>query len=634
MLRLFHKYQRSLVVSLIMVLLCLGMIGFGVEFIRSPEERAAITVGEIKISDAQFDRARENYQDRLRAQFGKQYAEAMKALRINVEQQTIDQLIAQTLISKSAKELGLAGGTEALQSEIKQRVGGSYSRAAYQTLLRQVGMSSDQYEAEVRDELAQRLLITLLTDFSQPSRYEIERSLELKGKRYTVNYLEIDPEKVKSRVATPSEEELQKYYSENPADYTIPPRASYDFLIFRSTDFENSIEPTDDEIETYLENHREDYSVPEQAKVRHIQINFPESSDPAQMSATRETALKALERAQAGDDFGALALEYSNDLTSKITGGGLGWVKAGTYGDDFDKVVFGSADTGVLELVESDSGFHIVSVDERIERGLKPVAEVRDEIVAAIRTREAPAHASERANSLLDQWLGSNTPLAEFAKTKQLNIATATDLTASSDPATELAGLSKAVLDFPEDDRRVIELDNVSVLVQIKEFKEPQVSPFNEVKVIVAENYKITKGRALAKELAQSVLDQFKNGGETDLKNAAQIVGLTTTEVGDISRATPPKPPLSDQDFRLAIFGVSKPMSAPLKVIESNNKYYLVQVTKITSEKPAELDKEIIEARSTENQRLAYILVTSLLNSLKAQETIDVAPNLYADNAS
>ncbi len=77
----------------------------------------------------------------------------------------------------------------------------------------------------------------------------------------------------------------------------------------------------------------------------------------------KEKAQSILQRALAGEDFGALAKEFSEDPGSKDKGGDLGFVKKGTLVPAFDAVLFDDAlkDGSVYDkLVETQFGWHII----------------------------------------------------------------------------------------------------------------------------------------------------------------------------------------------------------------------------------------------------------------------------------
>lgn len=92
----------------------------------------------------------------------------------------------------------------------------------------------------------------------------------------------------------------------------------------------------------------------------------------------RNRAGEVLARAVAGEDFSALAMEFSEDPGSKEEGGDLDFVKRGMFVPEFDEVVFGDgfpAGTVWPEPVESDFGWHIIRKIE--EKGEGEDREVR-----------------------------------------------------------------------------------------------------------------------------------------------------------------------------------------------------------------------------------------------------------------
>ena len=126
---------------------------------------------------------------------------------------------------------------------------------------------------------------------------------------------------------------------------------------------------TDAEIDTYLKAHLED-----QVHARHILITAgkPESPDAPSAAPTdadkaqaRAKAEQVLKRARAGEDFAALAKQFSSDPGSKDKGGDLGWFAAGQMVPEFDKAAFALQAGQISDIVESQFGFHIIKVEER-----------------------------------------------------------------------------------------------------------------------------------------------------------------------------------------------------------------------------------------------------------------------------
>ncbi len=100
----------------------------------------------------------------------------------------------------------------------------------------------------------------------------------------------------------------------------------------------------------------------QQTKARHILLKPSEIRTPDQ---TRELAAKLRERVLAGEDFGKLAKEFSEDLGSQSEGGELGWVNPGQMVPEFEKVMAQTANGEVSAPFESNFGWHILQVEDR-----------------------------------------------------------------------------------------------------------------------------------------------------------------------------------------------------------------------------------------------------------------------------
>ena len=85
-----------------------------------------------------------------------------------------------------------------------------------------------------------------------------------------------------------------------------------------------------------------------------------------------DTAQDVLKRALAGENFAALAAEFSTDVTNAGNGGDLGWFPRGQMVAAFEKAVF-SAEAGVIpEIVATQFGLHVVEI---LKNEVRPLPE-------------------------------------------------------------------------------------------------------------------------------------------------------------------------------------------------------------------------------------------------------------------
>ena len=125
-----------------------------------------------------------------------------------------------------------------------------------------------------------------------------------------------------------------------------------------------SVKASQAEIDEYMKAHPE-----EQVHARHILISVKSEDAPAEegldKTAARAKAEEVLKRVKAGENFEALAKEYSTDPGSKENGGDLGWFGRGRMVPDFEKAAFALQPGQTSEIVESPFGFHIIKVEGR-----------------------------------------------------------------------------------------------------------------------------------------------------------------------------------------------------------------------------------------------------------------------------
>ena len=108
----------------------------------------------------------------------------------------------------------------------------------------------------------------------------------------------------------------------------------------------------------------------------------------------KKKALK--DRVENGEDFAALAREYSEDIGSAAEGGDLGWTVTGQMVPEFEATMAGTAEGSISQPFRSEFGWHILEVKGRRDKDFS--GEIRRNQVAGY-IRE------QKYQEELDAWL-------------------------------------------------------------------------------------------------------------------------------------------------------------------------------------------------------------------------------------
>lgn len=132
---------------------------------------------------------------------------------------------------------------------------------------------------------------------------------------------------------------------------------------------------TPEDYEKYYLKNQENYRVDERIEVRHILLHITDERPEAQ---TKQLAQELLTRLKAGEDFAALAKEYSDDPSTKAQGGKLEPFKKGDMETAFEEAAW-KLKPGQLapQPVKTDYGYHIILRGKTLPKGLKPLEEVK-----------------------------------------------------------------------------------------------------------------------------------------------------------------------------------------------------------------------------------------------------------------
>lgn len=136
----------------------------------------------------------------------------------------------------------------------------------------------------------------------------------------------------------------------------------------------------------YYEANSGEFETPEAIRVAHILVAVDvEKMSDEEMLERRARAQGLLARVRAGEDFSALAREYSEDKGSAVNGGELPRpAQRDTLVPPFEKAAWALQPGETSEVVRTRFGYHIIRLLELVPKSVRSFEEVRPQIMQKI----------------------------------------------------------------------------------------------------------------------------------------------------------------------------------------------------------------------------------------------------------
>ena len=133
---------------------------------------------------------------------------------------------------------------------------------------------------------------------------------------------------------------------------------------------ELNLSVTDAEVKEYYSNHTAAFEEPEKAHVRHILLMTIDPMARAPLATNAIAAKRKLiediqKRAAGGEDFAAMAKQYSDDPGSKENGGELPKFARGDMVPEFEAAAFSLKPGQVSDVITTMYGFHVIKAIDR-----------------------------------------------------------------------------------------------------------------------------------------------------------------------------------------------------------------------------------------------------------------------------
>ncbi len=437
----------------------------------------------------------------------------------------------------------------------------NFVQSAFQT-------TRSDFESQVKADMELNRLQALITGGVTVSDSAVREAYRTQGMKVKFDYAVISADDL-SKTINPSDADLQTFFKNNQARYAtaIPETRKIQYVAFDASNLPGGKpQVTDAEVQSYYTAHQDQYQVKDQVKVRHILIAVPAGSDAKTDAAAKAKAEDLLKQIKAGGNFAELASKNSDDPGSKAQGGELGWLDRGKTVPEFDKAAFSLAPGQTSDLVKTQFGYHILQVEDKKTAHLKPLAEVKPEIVPIIEQQKAGAAEQTFASSLASD--AKKNGMDKAAAAKGLHVVT-TEYVAKDGVIPGLSDgsglLTQAFAVVKNADPASVSTGDGYAVFQVLDVKPTHAPDFAEYKAHILNDYREQQVPELLNTQLRKLDDRAKV--LNDLKKAAaeMKIPLKTSDlvgkdgqVPDLGAMTGP----GSVAFTLPVGGISGPINA------------------------------------------------------------------------
>lgn len=546
MLQKIRDNSKGVLALGLMFLLFLSFAIWGIDF-QFGQAASPVEVDGEPLPIAQVSRA---YQRQL-AQTQRQFPNGIPTLQLEELKRRVLLASAQEeVVYRHAFDQGFRVSDQALadyaSAQEQWQLGGQFSSDMFTTSARQLGYSAPQFEEIIRRALvAEQIRQTLLNSaFVTDKERTMRGALEQESR--SASYFVI-PSSSYVDEFTPSDEALQADYDANAGDFMTVESVKLQYIELNPEELAADMDVNEEELRATYDQGVESgsYVREETRKSSHILIGF-DTSDADAEAAAQTKAQGVLARVRDGEDFAALAAEFSDDPGSKTEGGALDWSPRAAFVGPFSDALFGMEIGDVSELVKTRFGYHIIKLDDVRKDEVRSYDDVRAELAQDERLRQATLRVDELSRDLDELVYEFDDTLVTSAEDVGLPLGETGWITRSTgtgigaDAQVREAAFSDAVfLDRRNSD--AIRYRDGYVYLRIAEHRPVRQRTFDEVRGDILTKLKREAAGEKARELGEAAQAKLQAG--TPMAEVAAELEAELTEAATIPRrggATPP----------------------------------------------------------------------------------------------
>jgi peptidyl-prolyl cis-trans isomerase D len=573
------------------------------------------------LTQQEWENAQRNQLDRMRQQMGEQFDQKQFDTP-EFKQNVLDQLIAQRAVNAEIRRTHMTVSNEKVQQSVLAQLpmlikaDGSFDVEQYRQLLAAQGMNVDMHQNQLRNDLALEQVATGIELSGFAPRTVAKSISDYGSQEREVQELAFPITQFLPNVKV-TDEMVKAFYDKNAKLFEIPESAKIEYVVLNADAATAQVNVTDEEVAAYYKANEKRFATEEARRASHILIKS--EGDKAAAKAKAEAVLAEVRKNPA--DFAKIAKAKSEDPGSAELGGDLDVLVKGTFVKSVEDAILKLKQGEISNLVESEFGYHIITVTDLKPAHVKPLDEVKADVAAELKKQKAGKLYSEMSEQFTDTVYSQYDSLKPAADKLKLKIETIDGVSRQVNPVlgavpfNNAKFLEKLFSDDTLKNKRNTEAVEVApqtlVAGRIVEFKPASKKPLAEVEGLIKQRVTMEEALKAAKKAGEEKLAAAKKSGD------ATGFGEART----ISRAKPEG--ISPAAFAAVMKADAAKLPAYVGVEIPGAGYGVYRINKVGQ--PAEQDKA---RREQEAQRISQVVaqqeMTGYVDALKQKAKVKI----------
>ncbi len=521
-----------------------------------------------------------------------------------IRPQVFQQLIARKVLAQSAAAQGLGVSSKTVGELIVATEGfqsnGQFDQDLFQYAIRNQGYTSATFVEMIKEDLLIQQFLQGLSNTNFVTQAEMASLAAFTEQARDYYYLSLPMQPIKDAISI-SDQQIADYYAANQAQYQTEEQVTVEAIELSADQLMAEQTVTEEQVQARFDQEAASVSTAVNRQAAHILLSEPSA----------ETLQEIQAKLDAGEDFAALARQYSEDFGSSDLGGDLGFTSGDTFPEAFETALAALEIGQVSAPVVTDAGTHFVKLLDTQRQSFELAAEsmrIKQDLL-----RESATNVLVEKLEMLKELSFNSETLVEVAAELGLQAQVTEPFSRAGGngvaayPAVARAAFSPEVLE-DQYASEVLDLgDDRYVVIKLQEFFPARQKELAEVKTAVSDT--------LVAELAQQQL--AAQGAELlakveageSIESVAKSAGLDWQVGQAVKRATRSV----NDEVKAAVFQLPVPNEKPINqgFYSRNGDYILASLTAVT---PGDASKMSAE------QKASLIYTVQSVNSSREVE--------------